>query len=267
MSTMRILVTNDDGINSEGLWALAESLANVGEVFVVAPDRDRSGIAAAMTLLDVVRANRITSPPIEGVTAFAVEGTPADCVILAHGALFDEPFDLIFSGINQGANMGADILLSGTVGAAVHGYLRRVPSVAVSSYFEPGGDIRYESACIAAAATASDLLADPVEGALLLNVNLPDAEPTDIVGVEITTPGSRGFLERVEREVVGRREHYWIKHNRASGESVSETGTDVWAVRNRRVSISSIAPLATGGIPHERLERIAEAVRQELGRV
>ena len=151
---MRILVTNDDGTGSEGLWSLAEALTSVGEVFVVAPDRDRSGISAAMTLLDVVRANRIGSP-VDGVEAYAVQGTPADCVILAHGALFDAPFDLIFSGINMGTNMGADVLLSGTVGAALHGYLRGVPSVAVSSYYNPDRT-HYAAACIGAVAIASD---------------------------------------------------------------------------------------------------------------
>ena len=260
---MRILVTNDDGTNSQGLWALAEALTSVGQVFVVAPDRDRSGISAAMTLLDVVRAIRVRSP-VDGVEAYAVQGTPADCVILAHQALYDEPFDIIFSGINQGANMGADVLLSGTVGAAVHGYLRCVPSVAVSSYYDPDGDIRYEAACIGAVAIARELLASPIEAPLLLNVNMPDVEPADVEGVEITVLGSRAFLERAEREVVGRREHYWIKHNRANARSDTEVGTDVWAVRNNRVSISSISPLLTDGIPSERLERLAEVVRREL---
>ncbi len=256
---MRILVTNDDGTNSEGLWSLAEALTTVGEVFVVAPDRDRSGISAAMTLLDVVRADRVI-PPIDGVEAYAVQGTPADCVILAHEGLYDKPFDIIFSGINQGANMGADVLLSGTVGAAVHGYLRGVPSVAVSSYYDPDGAIRYESACIGAVAIARKLLASPIDAPLLLNVNMPDVEPADVEGVEITVPGSRAFLESVQHEVVGRREHYWIKHNRANSQSDSEVGTDVWAVRNNRVSISSISPLLTDGIPTERLERLAEVV-------
>ena len=259
---MRILVTNDDGTGSEGLWSLAEALTSVGEVFVVAPDRDRSGISAAMTLLDVVRANRIASP-VDGVEAYAVQGTPADCVILAHGALFDTPFDLIFSGINLGTNMGADVLLSGTVGAALHGYLRGVPSVAVSSYYNPDRT-HYAAACIGAVAIARDLSASPVTVPMLLNVNIPDAEPTEVEGVEITVPGNRGFVERAEHEVVGRREHYWIKHNRVNTESDAEVGTDVWAVRHNRVSISSISPLLTDGMPITRLRRLAEAVSRAM---
>ena len=259
---MRILVTNDDGTDSEGLWSLAEALTSVGEVFVVAPDRDRSGISAAMTLLDVVRANRISSPA-DGVEAYAVQGTPADCVILAHGALFDTPFDLIFSGINLGTNMGADVLLSGTVGAALHGYLRGVPSVAVSSYYNPDRT-HYAAACIGAVAIARDLSASPVTVPMLLNVNMPDAEPAEVEGVEVTVPGARAFVEGAEHEVVGRREHYWIKHNPIDVESDPEVGTDVWAVRNNRVSISSISPLLAEGIPANRLEQLAEAVRRAV---
>lgn len=267
---MKILVTNDDGINSEGLWCLAEALTDVGSVFVVAPDRDRSGIAAAMTLLDVVRAEQVRAP-VRGVEAYAVQGTPGDCVILAHEALFDGSFDIIFSGINQGANMGPDVLLSGTVGAALHGYLRGVPSVALSSFYAPSGKhyafgerIRYDVGCRAAAAIARDLDADPVSSPLLLNVNTPDVELGDVEGVEIAVPGSRAFLETVERQVFGRREHYWIRHNRANAGSADGTGTDVWAVRNNRVSISQMSPLFTDEISRERLERLAQAVRRGI---
>ena len=139
--------------------------------------------------------------------------------------------------------MGADVLLSGTVGAASHGYLRGVPSVAVSSYYNPGRT-RYAAACIGAVAIASDLSASPVTAPMLLNVNIPDAEPTEVEGVEITVPGSRAFVERAEHEVVGRREHYWITHSRVNTESDAEVGTDVWAVQHNRVSISSISPPA-----------------------
>jgi 5'-nucleotidase len=262
---MRILVTNDDGTNSEGLWSLAEALTEVGEVVVVAPDRDRSGVAAAMTLLDVVRAEKILAP-VEGIEAYAVQGTPADCVILANGSLFETPFDIIFSGINQGANMGTDVLLSGTIGAAVHGYLRDIPSIAVSTYFRPDGPIRYAAASRAAVAITRELERAPVPGPLLLNLNLPDAEPDDVKGVEITVPGDRAFLENVERQVVGRRTHYWIRHSRVNEKTVGEprVGTDVWAVWGDKASISSIDFLGTGSISSERLADIAAAVGREL---
>ena len=257
---MRILVTNDDGSYSEGLWALAEALTTVGEVSVVAPDRNRSGISAAMTLLDVVRANRITSP-VDGVQAYALQGTPADCVILAHGALFDEPFDIIFSGINQGANVGSEVFFSGTVGAALHGYLRGVSSVAVSSSYGPDGQISYSAACIAAVAIAQDLIEFPVESPLLLNVNTPNVQPLDVEGVEITIPGRRAFVESGEREIFRQREHYWIRPSPVNETAMPQMGTDVWALQNNRVSISPISPLRNDEIPANRLERLAEVVR------
>ena len=114
---MRILVTNDDGVHSEGLWSLAAALAEIGRVSVVAPDRDMSGIGTAITLTNVVRARSVESP-ISGIDATSVQGTPADCAILALESLYDERFDLVASGINHGANLGLDVLSSGTVGAA-----------------------------------------------------------------------------------------------------------------------------------------------------
>jgi 5'-nucleotidase len=262
---MRILVTNDDGINSEGLWSLAEALAEVGEVFVVAPDRDRSGVAAAMTLLDIIRAEKIR-PPIDGVETYAVQGTPGDCVILANEALFDTPFDIVFSGINQGANIGVDVLLSGTIGAAMHGYLRGISSVAVSTYFRPYGPIRYAAACRAAVAIARELNAAPVSGPLLLNINLPDAEPSDVESVEVTVPGDRAFMETVERQDVGRRTHYWIRHNRVNDSTISDpdVGTDVWAVWGNKASISSIDPLRHSEISAGRMAELADAIGREL---
>ena len=258
---MRILVTNDDGIYSEGLWSLVEALKDVGEVCVAAPDRDRSGIGTAMTLLDVVRAEKVRAS-VDGVEAYAVQGTPGDCVILAHRALFDAPFDVIFSGINRGANMGEDVLLSGTVGAALHGYLRRIPSVAVSSYYDYAADepIRYAVACIAAASIARDLDEDPVPAPLLLNVNTPDAEPGEVEGVDITVPGRRAFNDSAELERVGRRSYYWIRIKR----SKEYSGEDAQAVWNKRVSISSIEPLPTEGVSSERMERLAQAVRRGI---
>ena len=260
---MRILVTNDDGANSEGLWSLVKALTGVGEVSVVAPDRNRSGISAAMTLLDVVRTNRITSP-VDGVKAYALQGTPADCVILAHGALFEKPFDIIFSGINQGANVGSEVFFSGTVGAASHGYLRGIASVAISSDHGRDGQINYAAACIGAAGIARDLLESPVEGPLLLNVNTPNVEPTEVEGVEITVPGNRAFVETGEREVFMGREHYWIRPNPLNDQSMPKVGTDVWALEYNRVSISSISPLHREEVPTERLEQFAKVVRLEM---
>ena len=128
---MRILLTNDDGIYSAGLWAMAEALSKVASVSVVAPDRDQSGIGTARSLRSAVRIHNFVSPtPV--ASALSVEGTPSDCVIVAAELLAPDGFDMVFSGINEGANLGMDILASGTVGAALQGYLRKIPSVAIS---------------------------------------------------------------------------------------------------------------------------------------
>ncbi|MCK4722624.1 MAG: 5'/3'-nucleotidase SurE, partial [Dehalococcoidia bacterium] len=118
---MRILATNDDGINADGLWHLVEALSEVGDVVVVAPDRDQSGVGTSVSLHQPVRVRGIRSP-VRGVRCYAVEGTPADSVILALGVLLDDQIDLVVSGINEGANLGSDVLISGTVSAALQGY-------------------------------------------------------------------------------------------------------------------------------------------------
>ena len=121
---MNILITNDDGINATGLWTLAKALQSLGTVTVVAPDRDQSGIGAALTRQAVVKIHEIESPPVEGIRTVAVEGTPADCVVLAVESLVSGPIDLLVSGINQGSNLGMDVMVSGTFGGAMQGYFR-----------------------------------------------------------------------------------------------------------------------------------------------
>ena len=128
---MEILVTNDDGINSPAINKLAEVLKQYGNVTVVAPDRDQSGNGPSLTLRDVLRYNQVNIN-VDNVNAYAVEGTPSDCVILANKEINPKGFDYIFSGINYGANMGSDLLISGTAGAAIHGYLSGTLSVALS---------------------------------------------------------------------------------------------------------------------------------------
>ena len=205
---MRILLTNDDGINAPGLWSAAEALNELGELTVVAPDRDLSGIGAAMTLTTILRAAEVASP-VEGVKAYSVQGTPGDCVILATEALVKEPFDLVVSGINQGANFGLDVINSGTVGGAFHGYFRDIPSIAVSvaSLTSP----RYDAAAWITHALGQAVLASPMPAPLLLNVNLPSVGLDEIEMVQLTRLGPKAFLENVERGGDGRREFFWIR--------------------------------------------------------
>ena len=236
---MRILVTNDDGIQSNGIWSLAKSLQKIAEVKVVAPDRDKSGTGTSMTIVDVVRADEFVSP-VEGIQAFSVQGTPADSVILATETLFSEPFDLVFAGINRGANLGLDILNSGTVGGALNGYYREITSVAISAHYSPTTvDINFDTAAEIAATVASELHSNQPEKPQLLIINVPDSASGVIEGVETTRIGPRAYLENIEVGRDGRRTHYWIRHNKPVLDEPPH-GTDLWAIENNRVSITPI---------------------------
>ena len=235
---MRVLVTNDDGIHAPGLWRLAEALIDIAEIIVVAPDRDLSGVGASKTLLDVVRVNDF-NPPINGVDAKCVQGTPSDCVILSTEVLFDKPFDFVISGVNAGANLGKEVLSSGTVGAAIQGFLRGVSSVAVSSAYTNYGPIRYEVAAWAAKCLINEIGSTSSDNAVLINLNVPDADLKDIRGVELTQLSPRAYTETVIKEEIGNRIHYWIRHNKLIDEEIQE-GTDVWALRSNNISITSL---------------------------
>ena len=257
---MRILLTNDDGINAPGLWSAAEGLSDLGELTVAAPDRDLSGIGAAMTLTTVLRATEVPAP-IEGVKAFSVQGTPGDCVILAVEELAKGPFDLVVSGINQGANFGLDVINSGTVGGAFHGYFRGIPSMAVSvaSLATP----RYDAAAWVTRALAQAVFANPMPSPLLLNVNLPSIALDEIERVQLTRLGPKAFLENVERGGDERRRFYWIRHNRSINNTPAE-GTDRWAVRNKRVSITPVNLVLTDGQPDDVFETVAQSLTEQL---
>ena len=257
---MKILVTNDDGVNAEGLWRLAEALRGVGEVTVVAPDRDQSGVGAGMTLTSVVRVREAPSR-IDGIRCFAVEGTPADCVVLACEALLDEPADLLVSGINLGSNVGMDVAVSGTVGAALHGHFHGIPSMAVSAAYTNG--VLYEAAAAAAGALAESLDGTQWETPPLLNVNVPSLPPERIRSVEITELGPNSYLENVERVTSGRRTYYWIRHDRPVSPQVPR-GSDVWAVRDDRISITPMEVSFFADAPASSLAGLADAVSGAL---
>ena len=258
---MRILVTNDDGIHSTGLWSAVEVLKDLGEVVVVAPDRDLSGMGSAISLTSVVRAREVP-PMVDGIETFSVEGTPADCVVLATETLIEKPIDLLVSGINQGANLGLDIMISGTVGAAWQGYFRNIPSIAVS--VASLVDVSYEAAALTTWALARSILRNPLSAPALLNVNLPNIPGDRIEGVEITSLGPRVYAESVERGGDGRRAHYWIRHDRRTNTQVSE-GTDIWAVRNQRISMTLLEPTSTSPVAISGVDLLTAEVMAGLG--
>ena len=258
---MRILVTNDDGIDAPGVWAVAEALTDLGKVSVVAPDRDQSGVGTARTLLTILRVNEVESR-LEGVTAHTVSGTPSDCVILADGSLFPERFDLLVSGINNGANMGLDVLDSGTFGGALRGYFHGIPSMAVSV----GGitNIDYGPAARVARSLALNIADDSHDETPLYNVNVPNVSGDRIRGVKATALGPKAYLETIEHGHDGWRSHYWIKHNRPTNQKASED-SDVWAIRNNWVSITPVDPEFVWGQTSDDLSDLTERVAKGAG--
>ena len=238
------------------------ALKDLGDVTVSAPDRDQSGIGTAMTLLEVVKSREISAPPIEGIRAYAVEGTPADCVILAAETLAPGGFDIVLSGINEGSNLGLDMLTSGTVGAAFQGYFRGMHSIAMS--VASLTNVQYDAAASTAAALVKAIAAQDSIPTLFLNVNLPNTTASGIKGAAITRLGPRLYLENVERGSNGRRTYYWIKHNRLTHRPVADD-SDIYAVRNNRIAITALNAVFDPDSKLPDLQPLADSVISALG--
>ena len=257
---MKILVTNDDGIHGPGLWAAVEAVKHVGQVFVVAPDREQSGVGTSLTLHAPVRVGE-ASPEVEGsdhgITVHVVEGTPGDCCILALEHLVG-PVDLVISGVNQGSNLGEDVLISGTVGAALQGYVRGFPSIAIS--VAALKDTRFEVAAGFLRMMAADLANGVALPPVLVNVNVPNEPAGNIAGISVTRLGRRSFGESVKEGEDSRRKQYWIVRDRAPDQA-QEEGTDVWALHQKLISVT---PIHTALTATESLERM-ESLLQDYG--
>ena len=228
---MRILISNDDGYQAPGIRALAAALSEHGEVTVVAPDRDRSGASNSLTLDSPIRAVTLPNGFI------GVDGTPTDCVHLAITGLLDEEPDIVISGINAGANMGDDVLYSGTVAAAMEGRFLGLPAIAVSmASHQPR---YYETAARVACELLLRLCRDPLPADTILNVNVPDLPYEQLSGFEATRLGHRHKAEPVIRAQDPRgRSIYWV--GPAGAEQDAGPGTDFHAVRQGYVSITPI---------------------------
>ncbi|RMF47156.1 MAG: 5'/3'-nucleotidase SurE [Deltaproteobacteria bacterium] len=225
-----ILVTNDDGIQSPGLHALAEGLRPLGDVVVVAPDRERSAVGHALTLHAPLRAEHLRDGWV------AVDGTPTDCVNLGiHGLLERRP-DLVVSGINRGGNMGDDITYSGTVAAAMEATLMGVPAFAISLVEGPFPLEAFFPSVRVAARVAEMILEHGIPGDTFLNVNVPRDCGNEVV---FTRQGKRCYNEVVVENVDPRgRKYYWIGGGELGFED--EAGTDFHAVMRGHVSISPL---------------------------
>jgi 5'-nucleotidase len=247
---MRILVSNDDGYFSPGIALLAERLAGLGEVTVVAPERDRSGASNSLTLDRPLTVRRSAS-------GFRyIDGTPTDCVHLALTGLVDPLPDVVVSGINFGANMGDDTIYSGTVAAAMEGYLFGIPSFAVSLASKAGK--HFETAAAVTVDLVKRATRLPFKAPVLLNINVPDVALADLGGVEATRLGRRHKAEPVVKVQTPRGETaYWI--GAAGGEQDAGPGTDFHAVAAGRVSVT---PLQIDLSQHQQLPLLADWLKK-----
>jgi len=228
---MHILISNDDGYRAPGILCLAQAIETIAKVTVVAPDRDRSGASNSLTLDSPLRARKADN----GFTF--VEGTPTDCVHLAiTGLLEDEP-DMVISGINAGGNLGDDVIYSGTVAAAMEGRFLGLPAIAVS--LVSANPTHYASAAQIVLDLLARLRGESVPADTILNVNVPDLPYDELLGWEVTRLGHRHKSEPVVRQTDPRgRPIYWV--GPAGSEQDAGPGTDFYAVRQHRVSVTPL---------------------------
>ncbi len=254
---MKILISNDDGINAPGIQALVNSLEKIADVFVVAPDREQSAVGHAITIHDPLKVSKQYID--DKLFGYAVSGTPADCVKLALCSLMPEPPDLIVSGVNHGANLGTDIIYSGTVSAATEGTLLGIPSIAISvNSFER--DAKFSVAAKVVLEVIEKINEFNLPKGTLLNVNVPNIERDEIKGWKLTYQGKTKYVERyVERIDPRGNSYYWIDGDLVERED--ETDADFRAVKEGYISITPIHFDVTN---HNYLAEIRERMEKML---
>jgi 5'-nucleotidase len=229
---MRILLSNDDGYKAEGILTLAESLKSLADITVVAPERNRSGASNSLTLEYPLHAHRADDGH------FYIDGTPTDCVHLAITGLLEQEPDMVVSGINAGANLGDDVLYSGTVAAAMEGRFLGLPAMAVS-LAGPEPQQHYATAAEVAVRMVTKLMREPLPADVILNINVPDVPYEQLEGFEVTRLGHRHKAEPVVRMQDPRgRDIYWV--GPAGAEQDAGPGTDFHAIRRNCVSITPL---------------------------
>ena len=251
---MLILITNDDGIHAPGLAVLERVARRLGgEIVVVAPETDQSGVAHSLSLNDPLRLREVSDG------RYAIKGTPTDCVIMAVNAILkDRRPDLILSGINRGQNVAEDVTYSGTIAAAMEGTLLGVPSIALSQAYGPvSGRQNPHWACgeTHAGRTVERILDAGIPRGTLVNVNFPDCPPEEVAGLEVTRQGARdtALMQVHEREDGRGNPYFWIGF--ARGKFTPVDGSDLEALRNRKISVTPLRLDLTDGETRERYAR------------
>ena len=228
---MRILISNDDGVQAPGLLVLAQELSKIAEIQGIAPDRNRSGASNSLTLLRPLRAKTLPSG------YYSLEGTPTDCVHLGLTGFFDTQFDMVVSGINDGANLGDDVIYSGTVAAAMEGRNLGLPAIAVSMV---GDNIEYyQTAAEIVRKLVLKLRLNSLSSQTILNINVPNLPLDQIKSYEVTRLGRRHKAEAMVKDHDPRgRPIYWV--GRPGEEADAGPGTDFFAINQGSVSITPL---------------------------
>jgi 5'-nucleotidase len=269
---VKILVSNDDGVYSEGIWILAQQLSRVADVVIVAPDREQSAVGTAVTLRKPLRVQKII-PLYSGIEAYSVEGTPSDSVIVGLGKVVADKVDLVISGINQGSNLGEDVLISGTVGAAMAAYLREFPAMAVSCdrwFLDQNGNkqppkvnepyLREVSRFVAL--LAKRIGQEVLPSSPFLNVNIPNQPLAEIKDIIITRLARKSHVNTVEEGHDGKRDYYMLV--RQSINHREDPRTDIWAINQGNISITPLHLFFNDRFPAALLEKITSGLLDEF---
>ncbi|MGB2924152.1 MAG: 5'/3'-nucleotidase SurE [Limnothrix sp.] len=247
-SPLNLLISNDDGISALGIRTLADTLAQAGHnVTVVCPDRERSATGHGLTLHRPIRTEIVKGIFDEKVTAWSCSGTPSDCVKFALSAVVEKQPDFVLSGINHGANLGTDVLYSGTVSAAMEGLLEGIPSIALSltdhysANFQPAADFANK--------LIDQLIRrSPDSTPILLNVNVPNLPTAEIQGAKITRQGLRRYVEQFQKRQDPRgKTYYWLAgevieelHQPDDPTTLKDIPSDVQAIQEKYITITPL---------------------------
>lgn len=250
MANLRLLLTNDDGIDAPGLSALAEAVNDLGEITIIAPDRNRSGASNSLTIDAPLRVKQLSNNRLR------IEGTPTDCVHLGITGLLPQLPDMVIAGINEGSNLGDDVWYSGTVAAAMEGRFLGLPAMAVSlqgdsyKYYDTAGKIVRE--------LIQEVVERPLPASTILNINVPDVPYEELLGLEVTRLGTRHRAEPTVCELDPRGHPiYWV--GPAGAEQDAGPGTDFYAISRKKVSMT---PLRVDLTHYEAFEQLSQWVKK-----
>jgi 5'-nucleotidase len=255
---LKILISNDDGIHAEGIRVLAEWLARKqsNEVYVVAPERERSATGHSLTLHKPLRVEKVT-PPGNVKGAWLTTGTPSDCVKLAVMEILEEKPDIVISGINRGSNLGSELLYSGTVAAAMEGSFLNIPSIAVSQMVDDKMINHYDTAAELVQRLLDVFPRAHLSNRSLLNINVPNLPFSELRGAAITELGVRLYDDHFEKRTDPRgRSYYWLTGHALESEEAENS--DVWAVINHMASITPISFNMTDFKTMEKLTHLSD---------